>query len=745
MLELGKGSERQKQQLDAIVNGGQDAYKWIVNAGANIARTLGVTVHDLSTEPAFTPKLGDIAAFGNDTTFGTDIAANGSNDNFPRGHVAVVESVNYADGTYTVTESGNSKSTSLPWNVLWRGRTFKQTSAPPIGFRYFIRLDSKKVDQTINPISFNATSVPVGGTATASTTASSNLPVFFSVTAATTGVCSVTVAGSVTGKNAGICTIAADQVGNLTFNAAPQVTGDINVTSEGNSNLAAPSPPAKLDFGSSSSSSVPTADNTSVKLSWSLSTGATKYEVVVTNATTGTIVETGVVTNGTSYTTSKLSAGTQYYWYVNACSSTSCSPFASRLYFKTPAGTSITPSVLSLNPTSMTADDKSHSLVITGKNFTSGNAVQFKSSQGAGANVWTTSSGTPTVNSANQITVDLNPGKVANTINVRVCASSGSSNCSSETQTVSVTVAAATTVDVQPLNVTLGSSSVVPGGSLAVNWQIRNNGTGAAATSNSQVRITTSATGYGSSTNNVGSAQATGAIAAGGTVSQSATVTVPSTAGTYYVWVLADNNSALTQSTTANDFAVSATALTVAAVGPAISSLSQSTFNGSCSAQQLTINGNNFVSGATVNLFDLTNNKSYPGRAASFNSSTQLTLSATYGGSAANWSLVVVNPSGLSSSSANFSVVGPSITSVFPNPVPRLTGTQTITFYGSNFLSGAAVQIDDGTGPYAKTPTVLSSSQLTISANLTSAPATWRAGIRNCPSLGDTWSPWFNF
>jgi hypothetical protein len=181
------------------------------------------------------------------------------------------------------------------------------------------------------------------------------------------------------------------------------------------------------------------------------------------------------------------------------------------------------------------------------------------------------------------------------------------------------------------------------------------------------------------------------------------------------------------------------------AATPAISSLSSYSFNGACSAQPLIIYGSNFVSGATVNLYDLTHNQSYPNRATTFNSSGQLTLSATYGGSAANWSLTVVNPNGSSSLPVNFSIIGPSITGVSPNPVPRSNSTQTITFYGSGFLSGAAVQIDDGTGPYAKTPTVLSSGQITISANLTSATATWRASIRNCPSLGDTWSPWFNF
>ena len=113
------------------------------------------------------------------------------------------------------------------------------------------------------------------------------------------------------------------------------------------------------------------------------------------------------------------------------------------------------------------------------------------------------------------------------------------------------------TVDVQPLNVTPGSGSVTPGGSLYVSWQIRNNGSSSAGSSYSQVRITTSSSSYGSSANNVGSGVATGTIGAGATINQNETVTVPSSPGTYYVWVIADNTSLLTQTTVANDEAVS--------------------------------------------------------------------------------------------------------------------------------------------------------------------------------------------
>ena len=122
------------------------------------------------------------------------------------------------------------------------------------------------------------------------------------------------------------------------------------------------------------------------------------------------------------------------------------------------------------------------------------------------------------------------------------------------------------TVDVQPLNVTPGSGSVAPGGSLYVSWQIRNNGTTTASSSYSQVRITSSSSSYGNSANNVGSGVATGTIGAGATINQNETVTVPSTPGTYYVWVIADNTSLLTQTTVANDEAVSSS-FTVASAG----------------------------------------------------------------------------------------------------------------------------------------------------------------------------------
>ncbi len=81
--------------------------------------------------------------------------------------------------------------------------------------------------QTIGAISFNPTTVAIGGTTKASATASSGLAVKFSST--TTAICTVSGA-TVTGIAVGTCTIAADQAGNNTYSAAPTVTQGITVT-----------------------------------------------------------------------------------------------------------------------------------------------------------------------------------------------------------------------------------------------------------------------------------------------------------------------------------------------------------------------------------------------------------------------------------------------------------------------------------------------------------------------------------
>jgi hypothetical protein len=95
---------------------------------------------------------------------------------------------------------------------------------------------------------------------------------------------------------------------------------------------------------------------------------------------------------------------------------------------------------------------------------------------------------------------------------------------------------------------------------------------------------------------------------------------------------------------------------TVSSASPSVSSVSPSPVPGSTTAQTLTINGANFVSGATVTYHDPQGN-AYTGHATTFVSAAQLTdaafNNANDGGS---WTVTVVNPGGASSTAFTFTV-----------------------------------------------------------------------------------------
>ena len=142
-------------------------------------------------------------------------------------------------------------------------------------------------------------------------------------------------------------------------------------------------------------------------------------------------------------------------------------------------------------------------------------------------------------------------------VDVRFCPSSSSAYTGAATVTSSaiftgtnsVTLSGtgtppSTTPDLQVLNGSVVSSS----GFVTASWTLANQGTGTANASTTVVRInqsTTSAAGT-----NLASIS-TPSLAAGGSQPQNTTLTAPTTAGTYYVWVIADNTSTAGQSTSA--------------------------------------------------------------------------------------------------------------------------------------------------------------------------------------------------
>ncbi|HEY5040662.1 MAG TPA: glycoside hydrolase domain-containing protein [Verrucomicrobiae bacterium] len=232
------------------------------------------------------------------------------------------------------------------------------------------------------------------------------------------------------------------------------------------------------------------------------------------------------------------------------------------------------------------------------------------------------------------------------------------------------------------------------------------------------------------------------------TTTTSTSYTVTLTAGKTYKWNVAAADSAGDGTfTTVLYFQTPSVTVT-----PSITSVSPALPIGSNSQQPFTINGNNFVSGCTVTLRDLTANQTFANRTISSQTSSQIVINPDFTTAADNWSVEVINPGNASSGQYDFMVqaptVTPSITSVLPNPATGSNSGQTLTINGSGFVSGAQVNLAWPTvggipaGNKTLSATFASSSQLQVTATLGNDPETWTAQVIN---PGNVTSSTFNF
>ena len=264
--------------------------------------------------------------------------------NFPAGHVAVVESVN-ADGTITVTESSSGLITTGNWMFLWRHRTVS-----PGWFSHFIHISlSGGSSAPAVPTSLSPGTSTSPGPTTPSTT----------VTLSWSGTSGATYEVAVKDVAAGTY-IDDTTVSSTTFTASNLSPGKQYVwnvdacNGSACSNFApaiyfqtpasAPAVPTSLSPGTSTSPG-PTTPSTTVTLSWSGTSGAT-YEVAVKDVAAGTYIDDTTVSS-TTFTASNLSPGKQYVWNVDACNGSACSNFAPAIYFQTPASAPAVPTSLS--------------------------------------------------------------------------------------------------------------------------------------------------------------------------------------------------------------------------------------------------------------------------------------------------------------------------------------------------------------------------------------------------------------
>ena len=336
------------------------------------------------------------------------------------------------------------------------------------------------------------------------------------------------------------------------------------------------------------------------------------------------------------------------------------------------------PTITALSPNAVGAGSADFPLTITGSSFVTGSpgaTVQFGTT-----NLTVTSLTSTQIVATVTASLVTSPG----TINVTVTDPAPSGGTSAVSAPFTFTVNAGPSISsLSPSNAGAGA----PAFTLTVNGS--NFVSGATVQWNGNPRTTTF----------VNNSQLTAAISAGDVAS----------AGAVTVKVVNPDGGSSTAST-GSTFTVNA--------GPAISSLSPNNVGAGASAFTLTVNGSNFVSGATVQWNG--NN-----RTTNFVSSSQLTAAIAAGdvASAGTIPIKVVNPDGGTSAASNFKVnPGPAISSLSPNSVGAGAAGFTLTVNGSNFVSGSTVQWNGN----SRTTTYVNSGKITaaISASDVAASGT---------------------
>jgi pimeloyl-ACP methyl ester carboxylesterase/energy-converting hydrogenase Eha subunit B len=359
-----------------------------------------------------------------------------------------------------------------------------------------------------------------------------------------------------------------------------------------------------------------------------------------------------------------------------------------------------TPTLNSVSPNTINQGTSFQFVSLNGSGFTSSSFHQFSLDGGSS---WGFAGAAPTFNSSTSLSVAIN-NTVIRTIRVRVCASNGSSACSSS---FPVTVQASVVTPPMPANPTPGTTAnpgpTLGGTSVTMSWSASSGATyysfGVRDMDTNQLIVDTTTT----------------------STSYSANLA----AGKPYRWNVAACNTAATPCsafTTPLNFQTPS-----AVVTPTLNSVSPNTINQGTSFQFVTLNGSNFTS-ASFHQFSLNNGSSwtFATSAPTFNSATSLSVAvnninlgtvlvrvcASNGSAACSGSLPVTVQS---------VVVTPTLNSVSPNTINQGTSFQFVTLSGSNFTSASFHQFSLNNGSTwsfaSSAPTFNSATSLGVAVN----------------------------
>ncbi len=233
--------------------------------------------------------------------------------------------------------------------------------------------------------------------------------------------------------------------------------------------------------------------------------------------------------------------------------------------FQVLAPATAAPSISSVAPNPVTGSASQQIITINGANFVNKPALTLTWTGQPG---YTVPASQVTFVNGTQLQMAITTTTAPDNWTVRVTNPNGQSSGQSGFTVTGV----AAQPNLVPQNVTLSSYSVQAGSQVSINWTIANQGGANCPASVTGLRLGQSPSSHPTSDPALNSSFSTPAINAGLSAQQNTTVTIPANtaAGTYYIWVIADNvaNSTLHQTSTADDYAHAA-ALTVSS-GPSI-------------------------------------------------------------------------------------------------------------------------------------------------------------------------------
>jgi Right handed beta helix region/Immunoglobulin I-set domain len=327
------------------------------------------------------------------------------------------------------------------------------------------------------------------------------------------------------------------------------------------------------------------------------------------------------------------------------------------------------PSISSISPASTTVGGAGFTLTVNGSSFINGSTVQ-----------WNGSALSTTYVSATQITAAVPASDIATTGTISVTVnnpSPGGGTSSATSFTIGNPVPAITSLS--PATITAGGAAftlTVNGSNFVSGSTVQWNGSSRTTTYVSATQLTAAITAAD--------------IATAGTAS--VTVINPSPGG----------GTSQAQTFTTNNPA------------PALTSVSPSSATAGGASFTLTVNGNNFISGSTIQW-------NATALATSYVSATQLTAAvpaadiATVG--IAQITVVNSAPGGGTTSAVSIAINNPvpSIASLYPSSAQAAGSAFTLTVNGSGFLPGSTIQWNGSYGQPPLSTTYVSATQLTVS------------------------------